>query len=366
MPADRLVSVVLPCHDLGRWPLITAGVQALRGQTLPATDIVLAVDHCPELADRARSELAGVRVVQNAGAERGASATRNAGAAVVTTPLIAFLDDDQIPDPSWLEELVAPLVETSVVGTGGHSPALWQQGRPAWFPPAFGWVVGTHDDTAPRRPTRVRNVWSGNMAIRRDVFEAVGGFRSGFGKVGQRSQPEDTDLCLRAAAQHGGDWVYVPTAVAVHHVPAGRATVSFFIRRCFSEGQGKVVMRRLNRDLQSDVLADEQAFVRRTVPRVARREVAAAGVALGRLAALGIGLGAAAAGAASASWPQRRRRSHHLATDAQALPQPADDSDQPTDAPAAWLTELPGRDHRATEPPFTPPLAAASSARRAI
>ena len=43
----------------------------------------------------------------------------------------------------------------------------------------------------------MRNVWASNMAVRRAAFDAAGGFREDFGKVGAVSRPEDTDLCLR-------------------------------------------------------------------------------------------------------------------------------------------------------------------------
>ena len=42
------------------------------------------------------------------------------------------------------------------------------------------------------------------MAVSRPVFDAIGGFRDDFGKVGGRNRPEDTDLSLRVAAARPG------------------------------------------------------------------------------------------------------------------------------------------------------------------
>jgi GT2 family glycosyltransferase len=76
----------------------------------------------------------------------------------------------------------------------------------------WGAYEGLPTVTAP-----VRNVWSGNMAVRTDAFRKLGGFRTYFGKCRSTSQPEDTDLCMRMAAATGGPWMYVPTA-AVNHI----------------------------------------------------------------------------------------------------------------------------------------------------
>jgi GT2 family glycosyltransferase len=93
-----------------------------------------------------------------------------------------------------------PTFETIVVG---RVEPIWAASRPHWFPPEFDWVVGASYRGMPQAVTPVRNAWSNNMAIRRTVFLAVGGFRDNFGKTGERSRPEDTDLCLRATPRLG-------------------------------------------------------------------------------------------------------------------------------------------------------------------
>jgi glucosyl-dolichyl phosphate glucuronosyltransferase len=44
------------------------------------------------------------------------------------------------------------------------------------------------------------------------------------------------------AAATGGRWMYVPTATINHIVPRSRASLGFFIFRCFAEGRGKALM----------------------------------------------------------------------------------------------------------------------------
>ena len=146
----------------------------------------------------------------------------------------------------------------------------------------------------------MRNVWSGNMAIRRTAFDGVGGFRPGFGKTGRVSRPEDTDLCLRVLrALPSGYWMYDPSAQVAHKVPVERSTRVFFLRRCWNEGRGKAALAALmganastslERRYATHVLP--QAFLRELRLGILRRDVAS----LGRGGAMLTGLMIAIAG----------------------------------------------------------------------
>jgi glucosyl-dolichyl phosphate glucuronosyltransferase len=290
-------SIVIACHTEERYEMLLRAIASARAQSPPPAQLIIAVDHNEALVSRLRAEVAGTEVVDHRG-DRGASGTRNAGAALVTQPLLIFLDDDVQARPDWLAELVAPFSDPAVVGTGGQTHAAWQGPRPPWFPDEFGWVVGASQAGLPTIPTRVRNVWSENMAVRRTAFESVGGFRSGFGKVGSTSRPEDTDLCIRVgAASPQSHWVYAPAAVTDHEVPPGRATVTFFLRRCYWEGAGKV---ELSAHLGEDSdLGDERLYLTRTLPLAFLGDLATARFA--RAAAIFAGVVAAGLGGA-VSW----------------------------------------------------------------
>lgn len=253
------VSVVLACYTERRIDSIRAALNSIRAQTLEPSAIVVAVDNNTALAELLTAEFEWITVVLNSG-ERGASATRNRGVQAVTTSITAFLDDDETADEDWLARLVAPFDDAAVVGTGGKYEPAWRSRKPHWFPDEFAWVVGGSYDGLPTSTKRVRNVWSGNMAVRTDAFRQVAGFRTDFGKRGSIPQPEDTDLCIRMAAASGGHWMYVPDSVIHHDVPDERASLRFFVRRCYAEGAGKAAMQR---HLATDAATeDEHAYVR--------------------------------------------------------------------------------------------------------
>jgi glucosyl-dolichyl phosphate glucuronosyltransferase len=293
------VSVVIPCHSEERWTCLMEAITSARTQRLVPAQVVVVVDHNPRLYDRIRRELPDVTVLENRYA-KGVSGNRNTGAFHTTTELIAFLDDDAVADPEWLGRLIAPFADPDVVGTGGRISPRWLRARPTWFPDEFLWAVGGSYTGMPTTTAPIRNVWSASMAVRRERFLAVGGFRTGFGKDGNVNRPEDTELCLRMS-RGGGRWMYVPGASIRHRVPASASTFGFFLRRCYAEGRGKVQMAGLADG--TDSLGSERDYLRRTLPRALVRELGDAGRGRGMVHALRAGAvvaGVAAAGVGAA------------------------------------------------------------------
>jgi cellulose synthase/poly-beta-1,6-N-acetylglucosamine synthase-like glycosyltransferase len=292
------VSVIIPAFSSDRWDGLRKVVAAVRAQTVKVAETVVVIDHNPELMAKAVRELPGVTTVANEGI-RGASGARNTGAAASRGELLVFLDDDVVAAPNWLESLVGHFKNPAVVGVGGRLEPLWQTRRPWWFPPEFDWAIGCSYLGMPESTTPVRNVWSGNMVIRRTVFDAVDGFRKGFGKVDIRSRPEDTDLCLRTAEYNGGGiWIYEPGAIASHHVPAGCTTFRHFLRRCYYEGQGKAALVSFNGSTES--ISEEREYTRRllshSIMRGMRETARGEASGMARNFAIVAGLSCAAAG----------------------------------------------------------------------
>ena len=94
------------------------------------------VDHNAKLAERARSELADVTVLENEGSQ-GLSDARNTGLRAASQPVTAFLDDDAEARPGWLAALIEPYRSPDVVATGGAVLPKWPDTPPRWLPPEF-------------------------------------------------------------------------------------------------------------------------------------------------------------------------------------------------------------------------------------
>ncbi|MBM2621040.1 glycosyltransferase family 2 protein [Actinoplanes sp. LDG1-06] len=277
------VSVVIPTHSERRWASLQRTVASAQQQKLTPAEIIVVVDHNPELFKRCQDEFPGVTVLENTSV-RGASGNRNTGAFHSRSELIAFLDDDTVAHPTWLGHLARPFDNPAVVGAGGSIVPAWERTRPSWMPDELLWTVGVSYAGMPTSVAEIRNVWSASMMVRREAFLQVGGFRVGFGKLGDQNRPEDTELCLRISAETGGHWMYVPDSVIEHDVPLDRSTFRFFLRRCYAEGRGKVQMAGLLPKDQK--LGAEQNYIRRTLPRAVASNLKAATLGRGGYHAL--------------------------------------------------------------------------------
>jgi glycosyltransferase involved in cell wall biosynthesis len=254
------VSVVIAAFSSDRWTQLRDAVASVGAQRRPALETIVVVDHNPELLGRARRELTDAVVIPNAG-HRGASGARNTGVARSLGEVVAFLDDDACATPEWLAAMIVHFADPAVAGVGGRVDPLWATARPHWFPGEFDWTVGASYSGMPEATAQVRNVWSNNMALRRAAFDAVGGFRDDFGKVGTASRPEDTELCLRVTS---GSWLYEPTSAVGHWVPAQRATLRYFLRRCYAEGKGKAEIAVM--DGAANSTSAERSYTMRVLP----------------------------------------------------------------------------------------------------
>jgi GT2 family glycosyltransferase len=311
------VSVVICAYTEKRWDDILAAVASVRAQSLAAREMIVVADHNPVLYERLRSALTDVTVLENR-EEPGLSGGRNTGVAVARGQIVAFLDDDAVAEPGWLEFLADSYSDPAVAGVGGLALPLWETRRPSWFPAEFDWVVGCTYTGMPESRAPVRNLMGCNASFRREVFDTAGGFDSGFGRsAGQRPLGgcEETEFCIRLSQRVPGSvLLFDNRAVVWHRVPAPRCRFSYFRSRCYAEGLAKALVTRSVG--AADALSAERRYTTRTLPRGVARGVAdtlrgrAAG--LGRAGAILAGLATVTAGYSAGTLSgltQRRTRS---------------------------------------------------------
>ena len=256
------ISVIICAYTEDRWDDLVASVESVQQQTLSPREIIVVVDHNPNLLKRVREHIAGVLAVENREV-KGLSGARNSGVTVAQGAVIAFLDDDAIAETNWLEHLAACYTDPHVLGVGGKIEPLWLGTRPSWFPDEFNWVIGCTYQGMPAENTTVRNVIGTNMSVRRHTLMAVGGFRESFGCnhnttekgvafVGPKwlqhhAGDEETEFCIRATRQWpDAVWLYTPSATIQHRVPVQRTRWTYFLWRCYDEGLGKSTIVRLH------------------------------------------------------------------------------------------------------------------------
>jgi GT2 family glycosyltransferase len=313
LPGQRDVSVVICAYTADRWHDLFAAVDSVCRQQPSPAEILVVVDHSPELARRLRAAMApDVRVLENDGPQ-GLSAARNTGVREASSPIVAFLDDDARAEPGWLAELVEPFADPAVVGTGGTIEPGWDTARPRWLPPELDWIVGCTYHGMARSGDTIRNPIGASMAFRREVLVDAGGFHASVGR-GRRLPVggEETELAIRVRRLHPeARIVFAAGSRVSHRVPKPRASFRYAVTRSFAEGVTKARVARLQgADLG---LSTERRYAVRTLPAAVAREVAIAALnrdPSGLLRALAIvtSLGAATAGFLAGRIERRARR----------------------------------------------------------
>ncbi|MER5644507.1 glycosyltransferase family 2 protein [Streptosporangium sp. NPDC002524] len=293
-------SVVICVYTEDRWDDIRAAVESVENQTHEPHEIILVVDYNPDLHLRLKKEYPGAIVVENA-QEKGLSGGKNTGAATASGDIVAYLDDDAVAEPGWLEALEEGFQDPTIVGVGGLTRPLWGTAtgrRPGWYPHEFDWTIGCSYLGMPKERARIRNVMGGNAAFRREAIGGVGGFHTGIGRSVQGRKPrplgcEETEFCIRLSQRMpGSGMLFEPAAVIGHKVPPVRATFAYFRSRCFAEGLSKALV------AQSvgagDGLSSERAHAMKALPLGALRGVGEAlrgdVSGLGRAGAIVVGL----------------------------------------------------------------------------
>lgn len=145
------------------------------------------------------------------------SAARNLGISNAAGDIIAFIDDDAVPEPTWLKYLVQPFSDPEVAASGGfvigRNGISFQWKARMAFPDgsAVTMAVSENESTVLQgEPGRAIKTEGTNMAFRARVLRDMNGFDTAFAFF-----LDETDLNMRLAAM-GGRTAITPFAL-VHH-----------------------------------------------------------------------------------------------------------------------------------------------------
>jgi GT2 family glycosyltransferase len=248
-PSLPAITVVLPTYR--RPTALRAALAGLAAQVAPELSWdVIVVDNDPEAdtdaigADGLEAMPVAARLVRER--EPGAAAARNRGIAEATGGIIAFLDDDVVPDARWLARLVAPVVADECDGTGGRVVLDPLVPRPRWLDDErLGGYLAAFDLGADPRPLGPDEyVITANAAFRAAALRDIGGFDERLGpRAGTPMVNDDVLLCRRLHAT-GARLRYEPLAVVVHELPSQRVRLPYLLRRAHAQGRSDCILDR--------------------------------------------------------------------------------------------------------------------------
>ncbi len=171
----------------------------------------------------------GFRLIQTE--NRGLSSARNTGMETATGEILAYIDDDTVPDPHWLIYLARAFKTSDHVAIGG----------PNIGPEGDGWIADCVD-RSPGNPVHIllsdreaEHLPGCNLAIRKSALKAVGGFDPSFRIAG-----DDVDVCWRLR-EKGGSLGFAPGAMVWHH---RRNSVKKYWKQQTNYGQAEILLQK--------------------------------------------------------------------------------------------------------------------------
>jgi len=255
MTGKLMCSIVLPLFNNAA--LTAQCLESIWAYTDESLIELIAVDNgssdgTAALLDRYGDRLQTVRNAHNLGFARAC----NQGAGIARHEVLLFLNNDTLVQPGWLTSLLAVLAARPKVAVAG-SRLFYEGGRLH----QHAGMVFRYDDVpvllyrgfpesagVGARSRFMQAVTGACLAVRREVFAALGGFDEIF-----VNGCEDVDLCLRVR-RAGGDVWYEAGSRVIHleSMTAGRAKANRDNMRHFRERWGGRVERDMHRFLRDD------------------------------------------------------------------------------------------------------------------
>jgi GT2 family glycosyltransferase len=210
------VDVAIVIATYNRPDFVRACLEHLGRQTVAPRRVVV-VDASPDL--RTREVVRAFPKVEYRRNEKGRGSTatsRALGLEGLDEDIVAFVDDDAFPEPTWLEQLIQPYVDRDVAAVGGRA----LNGQPDEATEGIGEIGLLLPDgrltgwfaADPGRNVDVDHMLGANMSVRLSAVRVLGGIRDFYPGTCLR---EETDIALRMR-RAGMRIVYTPTAVVRH------------------------------------------------------------------------------------------------------------------------------------------------------
>lgn len=187
-------------------------------------------DQTAAVVQEVSNSASGVSIIYVFQKTAGRSSARNTGIERSRGNWLAFFDDDQWAEPGWLAELYSTAQTREADCVGGAvcldlpESVLQELGVRTRGLLAEKSLTGKAVGRAVKD-----NIGSGNVLLRRAVFQRLGGFDTSF------RRGEDTDFFWRIE-QAGFRLCYAPQAIIHHVISTSRLQPSYWRWLCFEQG----------------------------------------------------------------------------------------------------------------------------------
>lgn len=179
----------------------------------------------------------------------GLSAARNRAVAEAKGDVLAFLDDDAIPEPDWLVGLLACYRDhPDAECVGGKVVLRWVGTPPPWWGPSMDHHLSAVDyGEQPLKLTYPRYPYGANISFKKTVFDRGECFDPSLGRRGKAlGGGEEMALCLAIEGVGGGIY-YTPASSVRHLAEAARANTAYLYKKSVLHGRSAARLERVHR-----------------------------------------------------------------------------------------------------------------------
>jgi glucosyl-dolichyl phosphate glucuronosyltransferase len=175
--------------------------------------------------------------------QQGQCHARNAGILASRGDIVAFTDDDVLPENNWVMNIFAIMKSYDLDGVGGRILPKWEAKVPPWLQSRTHlWGYLALIESVELRALTLpladgAKIWGANMAFRRSLFEEIGAFDVRRGNVGNKFYRGDETEFVKRALGAGKRLIYDPRAVVYHRVGPERMRKAYFRKVQFDGGE---------------------------------------------------------------------------------------------------------------------------------
>lgn len=265
------LSVVIPTHKNIYLREVLESLTNNYGYDPTITEIIIVEN--PEITLKTLN-LAAEFGCQLISSELGANRARNAGIKASTGEIVALIDDDCVPDRSWMNSVISSHEIYPHVGViGGCMKLVFRCTKPRWLEGAFmsalasidkGTTVIDYSDTVDPYGSMIV---SGNISFKRYIYDQTPGFDEEVGYIGKDSfMAYDEISFINECMKYGYPRrLYIGSTIVYHYIPEYRTTIDYFIKKHY--GDGYHFMKVATRDKQNEGKTLEDLIVEHALHR---------------------------------------------------------------------------------------------------
>ena len=246
-----LISVIIPTFN--RSEKIGLVIEALSRQNIPAKEFEILVidnnssDNTKEVITYNIKKYTNINIQYFFEGQQGLNFARNCGVQQAHSNIIAFIDDDAIPQSNWVKMLLESYSDSSIGCVGGKIiPSFPGEVKlPSWISNIFNGYFSGFDLGI----THIKELtekdgfpYGANISFKKEAIISAGLFNPALDRCGKNLiAGGETEMCIRLY-RIGWKILYNPRAVVHHLISPDRLKRNYFLEHVKGEGITKVLI----------------------------------------------------------------------------------------------------------------------------